>query len=108
MTRDEPIDLAVAKRLPSQESLLRYDADAVAMGLEQIAGGLRSRAHSQLHKGTLLRASPMIMVRHEVATLSWSCLFCWQAGTAAGDVAVGRCTSIVHAVDRSTKVLIAE
>jgi hypothetical protein len=40
MTRDEAIDLAVAKRLPSQESLLKYDADAVAMGPEQIAGGV--------------------------------------------------------------------
>jgi hypothetical protein len=40
MTRDEAIELAVAKRLPSQESLLKYDADAVAMGPEQIAGSV--------------------------------------------------------------------
>jgi hypothetical protein len=32
MTRDEGIHLPVGKRLPSQESLLKYDADAVAMG----------------------------------------------------------------------------
>jgi hypothetical protein len=39
MTRDEAVDLGVAKRLPSQESLLKYDADAVAMSLEQMSGG---------------------------------------------------------------------
>jgi hypothetical protein len=32
MTRDEAIELAVAKRLPWQESPLKYDADAVARG----------------------------------------------------------------------------
>ncbi len=32
MTRDEGVHLPVCKRLPSQESLLKYDADAVAMG----------------------------------------------------------------------------
>jgi hypothetical protein len=32
MTRDEGIHLLVGKRPPSQESLLKYDADAAAMG----------------------------------------------------------------------------
>ena len=32
MTRDEGIHLPVGKRQRSQESLLKYDADAVAMG----------------------------------------------------------------------------
>jgi hypothetical protein len=40
MTRDEGNYLPVGKRLPSQESLLKYDADAVAMGLYEAGYGL--------------------------------------------------------------------
>jgi hypothetical protein len=35
------IHLPVGKRLPSQESLLKYDADAVAMGFTKLAMGSR-------------------------------------------------------------------
>jgi hypothetical protein len=52
MKRDEGWNyLPVWKRLPSQESQLKYDADAVATGPEQIAGGVTSRAHSQFVEG---------------------------------------------------------
>jgi hypothetical protein len=51
MTRDEESTTRRLKRLPSQESVLKYDADVMAGPQSKLLEALWSRAHSQLRKG---------------------------------------------------------